>query len=149
MKKVLILFLIGLVGCSEQADYRGKWFSFSDEGDYQELWIGEGKALSYLTKVDKLLLYSYTVSGDSLKFSLIESDVYDSHEFALRIKNQEGEAMVTEFVSGDRVIPVKTYFLVDKGVPQLADNLADNLKYREEIFAREAGGGQSHEGHGH
>ena len=149
MKKVLILCLIGLVGCSEQADYRGKWFSFSDEGDYQELWIGEGKALSYLTKVDKLLLYSYTVSGDSLKFSLIESDFIDSHEFVLRIKSQEGEAMVTEFISDTRINPVKTYFLVEKEVPQLVDNLAGNLMFREEIFAREAGGGQSHEGHGH
>lgn len=113
------------------------------------MWIGEGKALSYLTKVDKMLVYSYTVSGDSLKFSLIESDFIDSHEFALRIKDIQGEAMMTEFISDTRIDPVKTYFIIDKEVPTIAENLADNLKFRAEIFTREAAGGQSHEGHNH
>lgn len=149
MKKAYILLFVGLLGCGSRPDFQGKWFSFSDEGDYQELWIGEGRALSYLTKVDKLLVYEYRESGDSLKFKLLDSDFIDSHEFALKLEKMEGEVMVTQFISDTRIDPVKTYFLIDRSSPAIARTLSDNLSFRAEIVAREAGGGQSHEGHNH
>jgi hypothetical protein len=149
MRLLLIGLIIGLFGCSSKPDYIGKWYSFSDEGDYQELWIGEGLALSYLTKLDKVLLYEYSVSGDSLKFKLKESDLVKSHEFVLRVKEYQDEVMITEFIGGARTDKVKSYFLIDKSLPIIGSTLGENLDYRDKIFSREAAGGQSHEGHGH
>jgi hypothetical protein len=140
--------LVVVVSCTHKPHHTGKWYSYSDEGDYQEFWVGEDRALSYFIKVDKFFLYEYTRSGDSLKFNLIESDVVNSHQFTLLIKDLQENVMVTGFIGDTKNDPVKSFFRISEQV-EIATDLAGNFKYRDEIIGREAAGGQSHEGHNH
>lgn len=149
MKLSLVAFvLIVGISCSHKPHHTGKWYSYSQEGDYQEFWIGDKLAFSYFMKVDKFFLYEYTRSGDSLKFNLLESDVVRIHQFTLIINELQENVMVTGFVGDTKSDPVKSFFRISEEV-EVADNLEGNLKYRDEIMGREAAGGQSHEGHNH
>ncbi len=149
MKTLLIsISLLILISCGHKPHHTGKWYSYSDDGDYQEFWIGEKLAFSYFMKVDKMFLYEYEASGDSLKFNLIESDVVNTHQFTLLIKDLQEGVMITGFVGDSKQDPVKSFFRISEDV-EIAKNLSANLKFRDEIVGREAAGGQSHEGHNH
>ena len=149
MKVPVVVLVLLCWSCGSTPSVQGKWYSYSDNGDYQELWLSENRALSYLTVIDKMLLYEYSQVGDSLKFNLIESDVYDSHEFILRIKDMEENLLISEFISGDRIDTLKTYFRISAEPILIPDQLQNCLLFRNEIVARESAGGQSHEGHNH
>lgn len=146
--RFLILITLGLflVGCADQNSVQGKWYTYSESGDYMELWIAEDKALTYLSSIDEFLLYDLGQEGGVLDFSLIESRITDEHQFKLELIKVENELFQATFIGADRIDSLKTYFLVSKDIPQLAGSLSENRIQMEELLSRLEG---SHEGHGH
>ena len=150
MRKVIcIVSVLILLSCSkeETTQISGKWFTYAESGDYMELWIGQDKAMSYLSGIDQFLLYDLKRNGNHLNFSLIESQVVDKHEFSLEVTKSSEELLQATFRSENKTAPKKTYFLLDKETPNLKGTLAENRDLMEEMFARLESG--SHAGHGH
>ncbi|MEM7298659.1 MAG: hypothetical protein AAF391_10385, partial [Bacteroidota bacterium] len=121
MKKSLIISLACLLlACSnEEEKVVGKWYTYAESGDYMELWMGEDKALSYLSSIDKFLLYDLSREGNSMRFSLIESAITNSHKFELQVTNKSDELLQTIFIGQGRIDSLKTYFIVSKEVPDI------------------------------
>lgn len=150
MKNFLFLIIaLGLFACTSSPSYYGKYYSFSDAGDYSELWIGDGRALTYVPSIDQFFLYAYQESGDTLHFDLIESEILEQHQFSLKIRRIEDNALVTAFIAQAKQDTLKPYFVIDRAVPEIFPTLAENSALFEEIRNREAAGGHSHEGHNH
>lgn len=143
----LVLFFL-LFGCNTKTDtvVTGKWYTYAESGDYMELWIGEDKAMSYLSSIDEFLLYNLNKEGNRLKFSLIESKLIDEHQFELEVIQKSEEMLQTIFISDTRIDSLKTYFLLAKDTPSLASTLEGNRQNMEELFSRLE---TSHAGHDH
>lgn len=148
MKKLFIVSLVWLVvSCSSKEEkVVGKWYTYAESGDYMELWMGEDKALSYLSSIDQFLLYDLSREGNSMRFSLIESTITDSHEFELQVTNKSDELLQAIFIGQGRTDSVKTYFVVSNEKPDIKGSLAANRDNMEELFSRLE---ESHEGHDH
>lgn len=149
MKKLGLLFLLLLFfGCDTNTDatVTGKWYTYAESGDYMELWIGEDRAMSYLSSVDEFLLYDLNREGKRLKFSLIESKLIDEHQFELEVIQTGDEMLKTIFISDTRIDSLKTYFLLSGDTPLLASTLEGNRQNMEELFIRLE---TSHAGHDH
>lgn len=148
MNKSLIISLLLLLACSNQEEsVTGKWYTYAESGDYMELWVGEEKALSYLSGIDQFLLYDLKREGNSLKFSLIESQIIDEHNFRLDITQSSDELFQATFVGDKKVDSLKTYFLIDANTPDIKGSLSENNGLMQELFQRLENG--SHAGHGH
>ena len=144
---LIILIALAMFSCAmEDEKVEGKWYTYADNGDYMELWIGEDKAMSYLSGIDEFLLYDLAREGGTLSFSLIESRVINKHQFDLIITNQSEELLQTIFSSDTKVDSLKTYFLISNEAPVLEASLKENRENMEELFSRLDG---SHAGHDH
>lgn len=144
---ITIVFLVLLLGCSgEKASISGKWYTYAESGDYMELWLGENKAMSYLSSIDEFLLYELEREGNLLSFSLIESRIIDKHEFKLKVEKSSDELFQAIFMGEGKIDSLKTYFLVARETPDLKGSLEANKENMLELLARMEG---SHDGHGH
>ena len=149
MRNALTLgLLVLLVSCNskETASVKGKWYTYAESGDYMELWLGEDKAMSYLSGIDEFLLYDLKRDGNVLKFSLIESRITDEHQFQLNVTKSSGELFQATFIGGEKIDSLKTYFLLDSKVPEIKASLEANRDNMQELLSRMEG---SHAGHGH
>ena len=149
MRNALTLGLLVLfVSCNtkEATPVKGKWYTYAESGDYMELWLGEDKAISYLSGIDEFLLYDLKRDGNVLKFSLIESRITDEHQFQLNVNKSSEELFQATFIGGEKVDSLKTYFLVDSKVPEIKASLEANRDNMQELLSRMEG---SHAGHGH
>ena len=122
MKSLTITVILTLLfACSPNGEQAiavsGKWYTYAESGDYMELWLGEDKAMSYLSSIDQFLLYDLDRVADTLKFSLIESKVVDSHEFALKVLQKHKNLFQATFISDTKIDTLKTYFLVSEDIP--------------------------------
>lgn len=149
MKNFLVGFVIFLSACSSGTDVQmnGKWYTYTESGDYMELWLGDDKAITYLSAIDEFLLYDLRREGSLMSFSLIESKRFDEHEFSLDVQQSSQKLFQSIFVGGPRVDSVKTYFLVDAQKMDVKPTLAENQQLMDELFQRLESG--SHAGHGH
>ncbi len=149
MKFNFIFILFVLVGCvtKENTQVKGKWYTYAESGDYMELWLGEGKAMSYLSGIDQFLLYDLKRNDDTLDFSLIESRIIEDHNFQLIVTKSGEELFQATFIGDNKIDSLKTYFLVDANVPDIKGSLDENQKLMNELFQRLESG--SHAGHGH
>lgn len=149
MKKLVLVALVILMGCSsgtESSTY-GKWYTYTESGDYMELWLGDDKAITYLSAIDEFLLYDLKREGSLMSFSLLESKRFEEHEFSLDVQQSSQKLFQSIFVGGPKVDSVKTYFLVDAEKPNVQSTLAENQALMDELFQRLESG--SHAGHGH
>lgn len=149
MKTLLSIVLFSLiVACStnETTSVKGKWYTYAESGDYMELWLGDDKAMSYLSGIDEFLLYDLKRDGNVLKFSLIESRITDEHQFQLNVTKSSEKLFQATFIGGEKVDSLKTYFLVDSKVPEIKASLEANRDNMQELLSRMEG---SHAGHGH
>lgn len=149
MQKLLLVLLVGcLMACSgaTEKSVNGKWYTYAENGDYMELWIGENLAMSYLSSIDEFLLYELNRNGEELKFSLLESRIINEHNFTLNIKKSSEELFQASFIGDNRVDSLKTYFLVSRDEFQLASTLEGNKDNMQELFSRME---DSHAGHNH
>lgn len=145
--RILSIIFVLLLACTEtEKPIVGKWYTYAESGDYMELWLSEDKAMSYLSGVDEFLLYDLKRDGQSLKFSLIESRIINSHEFELKILKKGDQLLQATFVSETKTDSLKTYFLISDQAPDLKGSLAGNKENMEELFSRME---DSHAGHGH
>jgi hypothetical protein len=152
MKNLFFFLLtVALFSCNRHAAHEtGKWFSYSEDGEYQEFWIGtNGVALSYLSSIDKILMYEYTKGEKELNFNLIPNDLIKEHIFTLKINELSEDVMVTEFIGKNRTDPKKSYFKISDEVGDLPKDYYEAERFREEILQHKASGGKSHEGHNH
>ncbi|MEQ9465868.1 MAG: hypothetical protein RLN88_00570 [Ekhidna sp.] len=148
MMRLLSLVFVLLLACSEaEKPLAGKWYTYAESGDYMELWLGEDKAMSYLSGIDQFLLYDLEREGKTLRFSLIESRIIDEHNFHLEITKSDGELFQATFIGDNKVDSLKTYFLLDAEVPAIKGSLEGNQSLMNEMFERLESG--SHAGHGH
>ncbi|SNT12733.1 hypothetical protein SAMN05421640_2400 [Ekhidna lutea] len=150
MNKLYQTFLVLLViGCAakESPEITGKWYTYAESGDYMELWLGEDKAMSYLSGIDQFLLYDLKRDGKTLDFSLIESRVVDEHNFKLQVNKSSEELFQATFIGDNKVDSLKTYFLINRKTPDIKGSLAENQELMNEMFERLESG--SHAGHGH
>lgn len=149
MRNALILgLLVLLISCNtkETTSVKGKWYTYAESGDYMELWLGDDKAMSYLSGIDEFLLYDLKRDGNVLKFSLIESRITDEHQFQLIVNKSSEELFQATFIGGEKVDSLKTYFLVDSKVSEIKASLEANRDNMQELLSRMEG---SHAGHGH
>ena len=133
MKKLLLLGLIlFLSGCVKKKDtqVRGKWYTYAESGDYMELWLGEDRAMSYLSGIDQFLLYDLKRDGKTLDFSLIESRIIDEHNFQLVVNKSSEELFQATFRSDNKVDSLKTYFLLDASIPDIKGSLNESPSFR-------------------
>ncbi|WP_420318077.1 hypothetical protein [Ekhidna sp.] len=150
MKKILFLgFILIFAGCvtKESSSVKGKWYTYAESGDYMELWLGEDKAMSYLSGIDQFLLYDLKRDGKTLDFSLIESRIVDEHSFQLIVNKSSEELFQATFIGDNKIDSLKTYFLLDRMVPDIKGRLGENQELMNELFERLESG--SHVGHGH
>ena len=141
-----VIFMLAL-GCDSKKEMiLGKWYTYAENGDYMELWVGEDKALAYLAGIDQFMLYDLEREGDHLSFSLIDSRVVESHQFELIVTKKSVEIMQGIFISESRIDSLKTYFLISEETPNLASTLSGNRHNIQELLAGREG---SHDGHGH
>lgn len=147
----LIVILLLISSCSSKKEettiVAGKWYTYAESGDYMELWLGEDKAMSYLSAIDQFLLYDLQRDGSSLRFSLIESRIIDDHTFQLDVTKSDEKLFQATFIGDNRTDSLKTYFLIDAKTPNIGESLDANRPLMEELFTRLEGG--SHAGHGH
>ncbi|MEP1033713.1 hypothetical protein [Ekhidna sp.] len=148
MRTVVILMAVILLGCntSDHKPITGKWYTYAESGDYMELWLGDDKAMSYLSSIDEFLLYELNRDDSLLSFSLIESRITEAHEFQLRVEKSSDELFQAIFIGEGKVNPLKTYFLVSSETPRLSGSLETNKENMLELLSRMEG---SHDGHGH
>lgn len=148
MRALAIIILIVLVGgcSSEEKSIKGKWYTYAESGDYMELWLGEDKAMSYLSSIDEFLLYELKRDGNILSFSLIESRIAKEHNFQLKVEKSSDELFQAVFTGEGKIDPLKTYFLISKETPDLNASLEANKGNMLELLSRMEG---SHDGHGH
>ena len=45
MKAIWLMIGTLVMGCTQQSEVTGKWYTYADSGDYMELWLGEDRAL--------------------------------------------------------------------------------------------------------
>jgi hypothetical protein len=150
MKKLLLIGLIAtLASCASKTDQQvvGKWYTYAESGDYMELWLGDDKAITYLSAIDEFLLYDLKREGSLMRFSLIESRRFDEHEFSLDVQQSSPKLFQSIFVGGPKVDSMKTYFLVDPVKPTIQSTIEENQSLMDELFQRLESG--SHAGHGH
>lgn len=151
MRNLILISIISFVilGCGggENTSVKGKWYTYAESGDYMELWLGEDRAMSYLSGIDQFLLYDLKREGSKLNFSLIESRIIDEHNFQLDVTKSDEKLFQATFIGGDKVDSLKTYFLVDAKMPVIKETLDQNQDLMNELFERLESG--SHAGHGH
>lgn len=150
MKGLVIIFSIFLLlGCSSKVDNQvyGKWYTYAESGDYMELWLGDDKAITYLSAIDEFLLYDLKREESLMSFSLIESKRFDEHEFSLDVQQSGEKLFQSIFIGGPKVDSMKTYFLVDATKLDVKPTLTENQALMDELFKRLDSG--SHAGHGH
>lgn len=144
----VFVFLVASCSTKEEAtSVKGKWYTYAESGDYMELWLGEDKAMSYLSGIDQFLLYDLKREDNNLYFSLIESRVIDEHNFQLAITKSDEKLFQATFIGGEKVDSLKTYFLLDTKIPDIKSSLDENQALMNELFERLESG--SHAGHGH
>ncbi|MEQ9304473.1 MAG: hypothetical protein RJQ14_11225 [Marinoscillum sp.] len=144
----VFVFLVASCSTKEEAtSVKGKWYTYAESGDYMELWLGEDRAMSYLSGIDQFLLYDLQRDGSTLRFSLIESRIIDEHNFQLEITKSDEKLFQATFIGGDKVDSLKTYFLLDTKIPDIKPSLGENQALMNELFERLESG--SHAGHGH
>lgn len=151
MRSLFFVSVITLLiaGCSkeESTAVKGKWYTYAESGDYMELWLGEERAISYLSGIDQFLLYDLKREGSKLKFSLIESRIIDEHSFQLDVTKSSEKLFQATFIGDNKVDSLKTYFLLDAKTPDIKPSLDGNEDLMNELFERLESG--SHAGHGH
>ncbi|WP_370089792.1 hypothetical protein [Ekhidna sp.] len=151
MKNLILISVTSLLifacGKEESTSVKGKWYTYAESGDYMELWLGEERAMSYLSGIDQFLLYDLKREGSKLNFSLIESRIIDKHNFQLDVTKSDEKLFQATFIGGDKVDSLKTYFLVDAKMPVIKETLDQNQDLMNELFERLESG--SHAGHGH
>ena len=149
MRKFFILLIVVFTGCSTEKTHsvKGKWYTYAESGDYMELWLGEDKAMSYLSSIDQFLLYDLKRNDNTLDFSLIESRIIDEHRFKLQILKSDEKLFQATFIGDNKVDSLKTYFLLDTKTPDIKASLDENQELMNELFERLESG--SHAGHGH
>lgn len=146
---VAIIFVLLLVGCSSKGDseVHGKWYTYTESGDYMELWLGDDKAITYLSAIDEFLLYDLKRDGSLMSFSLIESKRFEEHQFSLDVQQSSEKLFQSIFLGGPSVDSMKTYFIVDAQKLDVKPTLTENQELMSELFQRLEG--ESHTGHGH
>ena len=149
MKKITLLALVLMLGCTAgtEVEMHGKWYTYTESGDYMELWLGDDKAITYLSAIDEFLLYDLERDGSLMSFTLKESKRFDEHEFSLDVQQASQKLFQSIFVGGPRVDSLKTYFIVDGAKVDIRPTLEENQSLMNELFERLESG--SHAGHGH
>ncbi|MFK7952849.1 MAG: hypothetical protein AB8B73_08375 [Ekhidna sp.] len=148
-KIVATLCVLILTACTSRTDTQmyGKWYTYTESGDYMELWLGDDKAITYLSAIDELLLYNLERENSLMSFSLVESRRFDEHEFSLDVQQANDKMFQSIFVGGPSIDSLKTYFLVDASKIEVKSSIAENQYLVDELFQRLENG--SHAGHGH
>ncbi len=149
MRKFILLIFIIILGCTAGTEVKiyGKWYTYTESGDYMELWLDEDKAITYLSSIDEFLLYDLKREGSLMNFSLMESRRFEEHEFSLDVQQSSQKLFQSIFIGGPSIDSAKTYFLVDGKKPTILSTLEENQLLMDELFQRLESG--SHAGHGH